>query len=116
MDHAQKNPADAGFVENNKAVLRENLIQLLFEIFAYQHLQQFITIDFTNHRTCVIVIGNVGGILGEDVTNNLIDGIISLLLQSLIDGGEDQADLGIFVYCDFKFTGKIIHRIPPFSS
>ena len=33
----------------------------------------------------VVVVGDIGGILGEDIAHNLIDGVIALFLQCLID-------------------------------
>ena len=87
---------------------------LLLQILLNQNLQQLVTVDLADEGAGVVVVGNVSGILGEDVTNDLVDGIVALFLQCVINGGEDQADLGIFIHFDSEFTGKIFHFVTTF--
>ena len=69
-----KNPASmllAGFVSG-----------LLSQIPPHQHLQQLITVDLADECAGTHVVGDIGGIFGENITNDLIDGVIAFFLQS----------------------------------
>jgi hypothetical protein len=82
---------------------------LLTKILADQHLQQFIPIDFADQGAGVVVVGDIGGVLGKNVSHNLIDGIIALFFQCLIDSGQNLADFLILFYCNAELPGKIVH-------
>ena len=62
------------------------------------------------------MIGDIGGVFGENIAHNLIDWIIALFLQCLIDRGEDLMDLRVLLQCDTEFPGKIVHTDTTFLS
>ena len=70
-------------------------IQLLSQISPNQNLQQLIPVNFADQSTGVVVVGDIGGIFGQDVTHNLVDGVITFFFQCLVYRGEDLMDLGI---------------------
>ena len=63
------------------------------EIIAHQLLQQLISIQLTDEGAGVIEVGDIGGILGEDIAYDLVDGVVPFLLQRVIDLGEDLTGL-----------------------
>ena len=61
-----------------------------------------------------VVVGDVGGVLGQDVAHDLVDGVVALLLQRLVNGGQNVMNLHGFVLCGVEFAGEIFHGdIPP---
>ena len=92
------------------------LRRLLAQVFADQDLEQLIPVDLADQSPGVVVVGDIGGVLGEDITHDLIDGIIALFLQCLIDGGEDLVDLRVLFHRDAEFPGKIVHTDTTFLS
>ena len=59
------------------------------EIALQQHLEQLIPIQLADQRAGVVVVGDIGGVLAEDIAHNLIDGVITLLPQGVVDGGQN---------------------------
>ena len=57
---------------------------LLEQVLANQHLHQLVPVDFTNHAPGVVVIGNIGGILRQQIADDLVDGIVAFFRQGLI--------------------------------
>ena len=51
--------------------------------------------------------GDIGRILRQNVAYNLVDGIIALLLQRLLDCGQDRLDLQVPLIAQTELTGKI---------
>ena len=89
---------------------------LLSQIPPHQHLQQLITVDLADECAGTHVVGDIGGIFGENITNDLIDGVIAFFLQCLIDGGQDVVNFSVLFHRDTEFTGKIVHTDTTFLS
>ena len=88
----------------------------LVQVLAHQNLQQLVPVDLANQGAGAQMVGDIGGVFGEDVAHDLVDGIIALFLQCLIDSGQNVADLSILIHGDLKFTGKIVHTDTTFLS
>ena len=84
---------------------------LLVQIPADQNLQQLVAVDFPDQGAGIVVVGDIGGVLGKDVAHDLVDGVISLFLQCPIDGGKDLVDLRVLVHGNFKLPGIVIHVV-----
>ena len=82
---------------------------LFVKIAAHEHLQQLITVELADQGARGVVIGDIGGILGKDIADDLIDGIVALVLQRGINGRQDMTDLVVLFFDYVKFTGEIIH-------
>ena len=80
----------------------------LGQILTHQLLQQLVPVHLADHGTGVVVVGDIGGILGQDIADDLIDGIIALLLQRLIHCGQDRLDLQIALIAQTELAG-ILH-------
>ena len=50
---------------------------LLEQVLANQHLHQLVPVDLADHAPGVVVICDIGGIFGQQVADDLIDGIIA---------------------------------------
>ena len=89
---------------------------LLSQIPPHQHLQQLITVDLADECAGTHVVGDIGGVLRQDITHDLVDGVITLFLQCLIDGGQDVVNFSVLFHRDTEFTGKIVHTDTTFLS
>jgi hypothetical protein len=59
------------------------------QIAVNQVLQQFITIQLANHASGIVIVGNIGGIFSQKITNDLINGIVTLLAQGIKNALKD---------------------------
>ena len=82
---------------------------LLFleEIFANQNLHQLIPVDLADHAAGVVVVGDIGGILGEQIADNLVDGIITLFVESIEHTAEYPAHIVLIVAGYSKFDSAV---------
>jgi hypothetical protein len=53
------------------------------QIAVNQVLQQFITIQLANHASGIVIIGDICGILSQKIANDLVNGVITLFIQSI---------------------------------
>ena len=67
------------------------------QIAAYQFLQELVPVQLADHTAGVVVVGDIGGILGQQVANDLVNGIITLFLQSVEYGAENSAHIVLVV-------------------
>ena len=86
------------------------------QLFLDQHLQQLVPVQLADQGAGAHVIGNVGGVLREDVANDLIDGVIPLFLQCLLDCGQNVINLHILIVHNTEFAGIVIHTDTTFPS
>ena len=74
------------------------LLFLRIEIRSYKHLKKLVTVDMTNKTSCVIIGGYVSRVLRQNITNDLIYGIIAFLGKSVINDGEIFSQFCLFVF------------------
>ena len=55
---------------------RYNLISVRQMLF-HQLLRQLVPIETADQRTGVVVVGDIGGVLGENIAHDLVDGIVT---------------------------------------
>ena len=79
------------------------------QIMRYEFLHQFITINLADEAPCVVVIGDVGRVLGKKLADDLVDWIIALFLQSVINRCQNALHFGILIIDQAKFSGSIEH-------
>ena len=77
------------------------------EILLYQFLQQLVPIQLADQGAGVVVVGDIGGVLREDVSHDLIDGIIALFLQRAVYATQDLLDLRVLFVLNAEFPGVI---------
>ena len=59
---------------------------LFVKVILDQLLHKFIPVDTADERSGVVVIGNISGVLRENVADDLIYGVISLHHEGVIHG------------------------------
>ena len=67
------------------------------QIFPNQTLHQLVPVDLTDHAAGIVVVGDVGGVLGQQVAHDLIDGIVTFLRQGFIHTAENLSHIFIIV-------------------
>ena len=60
------------------------------QILPHQGLHKLVPVDFTDHAPGVAKVCDVGGVLGQQVAHDLIDGVIPLLGQGVEHTAQDQ--------------------------
>ena len=93
--------------EGRSFLYASDILQL--QIALYQHLQQLVPVDLADQRTGGVVVGDIGGILGENIAHDLVDGVVALLLQRLVQGGENIMHLRLLVLRRVELAGKFVH-------
>ncbi len=59
------------------------------QIVAHDLLQDVVAVQTADHGAGVVVVGNVGRVLGKEIAHDLIDGVITLLGQRGVDGRQN---------------------------
>ena len=67
-----------------------------------KHLKKLVSVDVADKTSCVVVCCYVGGILGEDIAYDLVDGIIAFLTKSVINNGQIPLEFALSVLADRK--------------
>jgi hypothetical protein len=77
------------------------------QIVLEQHLEELVPVQAADESPGVVVIGDIGGVLGEDIAHDLVDGVIAFFLEGVVHGGQDIPDLRVFVTKYVELTGII---------
>ena len=81
-----------------------------------QLLKQLIAVYLADEAPGVVVVRDIRRVFGKQVTDDLIDGVIPLLLQCLIDCGQNVINLHILIVHNTEFAGIVIHTDTTFPS
>ena len=76
-------------------------------------MQQLVAIQLADQRAGVVMVRDIGGVLRQDVAHDLVDGIIALILQRGINGGQNMTDLSVLFLRNIKLSGKFFHWESP---
>ena len=86
------------------------------EIRSYENLKKLIAVDVTDKAPCVVVGRDVSRILREDISYDLIHGIITLLTKSIVNNGKIFLELSFTVIAYGEgHRLLIIHGGTPFA-
>ena len=83
---------------------------LIEKVLANQHLHQLVPVDLADHAAGIVIVGDVGGVLGQQVTDNLIDGIVAFFSQGLIHIPENPAHIFFVIAGYSKFHGALFRH------
>jgi hypothetical protein len=74
----------------------------LEQIAVNQILEQLITVQLANHTSSVLVVSDVGGVFCQKITNNLVNGIITLFIQSIEHIPQNSPHIFLIIagYCE----------------
>ena len=84
---------------------------LVEQVALHQLLEQFIPVKLADHTPGTVVIGDVGGILGEKVADDLVDGVVALFAQSVEYTAKDSAHVLFVIAGDREFDGIIARHV-----
>ena len=83
--------------------------QSLAQILPHEDLKKLVPVDLADQGPGVVVVGDIGGVLRENIADDLVDRIVALFLQCLIDRGQDLMDLRVLFHHDTELSGKVVH-------
>ena len=72
-----------------------------------QLLKKLVTVELADEAASIIMIGDIGGILREDVAYDLIDGVVAFLCQAMINLSENLLHFFGVVYGNSKFDRAV---------
>jgi hypothetical protein len=78
-----------------------------------QLLKQLVTVELADQAAGIVVVGNVGRILGQEITDYLIDGVIPFFAEGAIYGGQNALHFLTTVFRYHKLDGIVIHDGQP---
>jgi hypothetical protein len=55
--------------------------------------------------------GDISGVFGKDVSDNLVNGVISFLAESIINSCKNCFDFFLFIFSYGKGNGRFVHGI-----
>ena len=77
------------------------------QILFHQLLQQLVPVQLPDQGAGIVVVGDIGRVFREDVADDLVDGVIALLLKGIVDRGLNGLDLLAPVLIEVEFACKI---------
>ena len=78
---------------------------LLEQVLANQHLHQLVPVDLADHAPGAAVVGDIGGVLGEEIPHDLVDGIVAFFVQGIEHTTEDVPHILFVIAGDCKGQG-----------
>ena len=84
-------------------------IKSIGKILSDKLLQKLITVDLADETTGIVMICNICGVLLKDITDNLVDGIVTFFAECIINGGQNTLHLLIGVVLHIKLLGSVDH-------
>ena len=99
------------------AVAKASWLGLLLveQILAHQRLHQLVPVDLADLGTGIVVIGDIGGVFGQKIAYDLIDGVVTLLAQGIEHTPENSAHILFIIAGNGKLQCRFIRhgRQPP---
>jgi hypothetical protein len=89
-------------------VAKASRFGLVKQIILYENLQKLVPINFADLGSCIIVVGNVGGILCKQVTDDLIDGIVAFFVQGVENITESLTHLLPIIAGNLELSGNAV--------
>ena len=87
---------------------------LFAKVAQYQLLQQLVSVNAADQGAGIVVVGDVGGVFGNDVAHQLVDGVVALYQQRVIYRGKNFFDLGLLSNA-VNFLVSSFISIPPLN-
>ena len=84
---------------------------LFAQIAAHERLQQLVAVEAADEAAGVVVVGDIRRILGENVADELVDGVVPFDNKGMIHGSEDLLHF-CFVVDRVKPSGCVFHVKP----
>ncbi len=76
---------------------------LYSEVCLNELAHKLIAVDAADEGSCALMVGDICGVLGENIANQLVYGVIALFSESLINCGNDCVHLMILIVVKGEF-------------
>jgi hypothetical protein len=84
---------------------------LIFEqIATHQLLQKLIAVELADHTAGIVIVRNIGGIFREDISYDLVDGIVALFIQCVEHSPQNTVHIVFFVTGNCELDGIFRHE------
>ena len=80
------------------------------DIITHKGLQQIVAVNAANQRTGVLVSSDISRVLRKNIADQLVDGVIALLLQCNVNKMHNLLDLLVFIVADREYRGRFRNR------
>ena len=80
------------------------------DIITHKGLQQIVAVNAANQRTGVLVSSDISRVLRKHLADQLVDGVIALLLQGTVNKLHNLLDLLVFIVADREYRGRFRNR------
>ena len=81
----------------------------VIEVELHQLLHQLVAVDLADQAARVIVVGDVRRVLGEEIAYDLVDRVLTLLLQRVIYCGQRALHLLVGLVYKAEFSCAVKH-------
>ena len=88
---------------------------LMLEIGAHQNLEELIPVDMPDEIAGIVVRRDIGRILGQDIPDDLIDRIITLLYQCIINDRQRPLEFNFAFFVHGKGHCLVEHASLPLT-
>ena len=78
------------------------------EIEAHESVEKLVSVKLTDETARIVMARDIGGVLGKDISYDLVDGIVSLFLEGRVHLRKGVTDLKILFVLDRKFYGVFV--------
>ena len=76
-----------------------------------QFLQKIVPINFADQATGVVEVCDVCGVLREQITDNLVDGIVTFLAERTVNGCQNLLHFRCGIVRNHKFDRIVVHVV-----
>ena len=83
---------------------------LIKQIALDELLEELVPVQLTNHGAGVVVICNIGGIFGQKVPYDLIDGVVTLFAEGVENRTENPMHVFAVITGDGELNGVVVQH------
>ena len=93
---------------------KENMRRTLRAVFdalnekGYNPINQLVPVQLTDHAAGIVVVGDIGGIFCQQIADDLVDGIVTLLLQSVKYRAQNPTHIVLVIAGNSEFQCVLI--------
>ena len=85
-------------------------LRLIEQVAPNQSLHQLVPLQLADHAASIVVIGDIGGIFGEQLANDLVVGVVPLFIQSIEHTAQYPTHI-VFIVAGYSEFNGTVHSI-----
>ena len=78
-----------------------------------QLLEKLVPVQLADEISGIVIVGDIGGVFGQKIADNLIDGVISFFVESIEYTAEGSAHILLVLTGNGEFNGAVRHDNRP---